>query len=78
MRRNLLPALIPALFYSAASFADVDLTIEGLDGELKSNVDAYLSSIPLADFETTALNQTFEIRIILRLAVRLMKTGCVH
>ncbi|WGY47979.1 autotransporter assembly complex family protein [Vibrio sp. ABG19] len=52
MRRNLLPALIPALLYSAASFADVDLTIEGLEGELKSNADAYLSSIPPADYST--------------------------
>ncbi len=44
--------LISALCFSAASFADVDLTIKGLEGGLKDNVDAYLSSIPKSDYST--------------------------
>ncbi|MBY8039000.1 autotransporter assembly complex protein TamA [Vibrio fluvialis] len=52
MRRTPLPVLISALCFSAASFADVDLTIKGLEGGLKDNVDAYLSSIPKSDYST--------------------------
>ncbi len=42
------------LFFSAMpSYADTDLTIEGLDGELDDNVSAYLSSIKESEYSTS-------------------------
>lgn len=52
MRRKSLPVLFAALLFSAASFAKVSLEIDGLEKELKDNVDAYLSSIPESDYST--------------------------
>lgn len=52
MRRKSLPVLFAALLFSAASFAKVSLEIDGLEKELKDNVDAYISSIPESDYST--------------------------
>lgn len=40
------------LFFSCTALAKVDLTIRGLSGDLKDNVDAYLSSISTSDYST--------------------------
>ncbi|WPC73797.1 autotransporter assembly complex protein TamA [Vibrio porteresiae] len=50
MRRTSFPAFICAILFSASSFAKVDLDIQGLDGALESNVQAYLSSISPDDY----------------------------
>lgn len=42
------------LFFSAGpSYAETDLSIEGLDGELEDNVSAYLSSIKESEYSTS-------------------------
>lgn len=53
MRRKSLPVLFVALLFSASSLAKVNLEIDGIEKEVKDNVDAYLSSIPEADYSTT-------------------------
>ncbi|MZI92377.1 BamA/TamA family outer membrane protein [Vibrio sp. CAIM 722] len=52
MRRTSFPAFISAMLFSASSFANVDLDIQGIDGSLEKNVQAYLSSIPNEDYST--------------------------
>nr|WP_238128611.1 autotransporter assembly complex family protein [Vibrio cincinnatiensis] len=52
MRHILLPTLLITLFFSSMTLAKVNVTINGLKGEVKDNVDAYLSSIPDADYST--------------------------
>ncbi|WP_217528673.1 autotransporter assembly complex protein TamA [Vibrio metschnikovii] len=44
--------LFVTLFFSCTVLAKVDLTIRGLSGDLKDNVDAYLSSISTSDYST--------------------------
>ncbi len=44
--------LVCGLFASCA-WANVSLTINGLDGELKANVDAYVSAISEEDYSTS-------------------------
>lgn len=44
--------LFATLFFSCTALAKVDLTIRGLSGDLKDNVDAYLSSISTSDYST--------------------------
>lgn len=44
--------LFATLFFSCTALAKVDLTIRGLSGDLKDNVDAYLSSISPSDYST--------------------------
>ncbi|MGD8173055.1 autotransporter assembly complex protein TamA [Vibrio sp. TRT 21S02] len=54
MLRKPLPVLIALMFLPTTVLAnDVELTIKGLDGKLEENVDAYLSSIPKTDYDTT-------------------------
>ncbi|MEZ8101940.1 autotransporter assembly complex protein TamA [Vibrio bivalvicida] len=48
-----LPVLIALVSFAPSIWAQsVDLSIEGLEGELQDNVDAYLSSIPEAEYQT--------------------------
>jgi len=48
-----LPVLIALVSFAPSLWAQsVDLSIEGLEGELKDNVDAYLSSIPETEYQT--------------------------
>lgn len=58
MIRKTLPVLISAIlatsvFSSANALADVSLEIEGLDGALQDNVDAYLSAIPEEEYSVS-------------------------
>lgn len=49
-----LPALIALVSFSSSAWAnDVDLKINGVDGALLDNVEAYLSSIPEQDYEVS-------------------------
>ncbi len=53
MRRKSLPVLFATLLFSASSLAKVSLEIDGIENEVKDNVDAYLSSVPESDYATT-------------------------
>ena len=53
MIRKTLPVLIGTLLSSSLAFADVSLEIEGLDGALEDNVDAYLSAIPEEEYSVS-------------------------
>lgn len=53
MRRILFTLASGILFFSASAHANVDLTIKGIDGPLRANVDAYLSSIDKEDYSTS-------------------------
>lgn len=53
MRRQSLPVLFTALLFSASSLASTSLEIDGIEKEVKDNVDAYLSSVPKTDYATT-------------------------
>lgn len=53
MIRKTLPVLIGTLLSSSFAFADVSLEIEGLDGALEDNVDAYLSAIPEEEYSVS-------------------------
>ncbi|MGX9418109.1 autotransporter assembly complex protein TamA [Vibrio sp. RC27] len=52
--RLLLPSLAISLFLmSSSAYSDVDLTIKGVKGAEKENIDAYLSSIDEDDYSTS-------------------------
>ena len=53
MIRKTLPVLVGTLLSSSFAFADVSLEIEGLDGALEDNVDAYLSAIPDEEYSVS-------------------------
>lgn len=53
MFRKPLPALISLLLSSHVFAEGVDLTVEGLSGDLENNVEVYLSSIPEAEYDTS-------------------------
>jgi translocation and assembly module TamA len=53
MRRILFTLVSGVLFFSASAHSNVDLTIKGIEGPLKANVDAFLSSIDKEDYSTS-------------------------
>jgi translocation and assembly module TamA len=52
MRRYLSSILLSLFLFSVSSFAQVELTIKGVDGALRDNIDAYLSPINKSDYST--------------------------
>ncbi|NAW67778.1 BamA/TamA family outer membrane protein [Vibrio sp. V27_P1S3P104] len=64
--------LFVALCFSCTVLAKVDLTIRGLSGDLKDNVDAYLSSIADSDYSTQL---RFQSRLERRMAEALKALG---
>ena len=64
--------LFATLFFSCTALAKVDLTIRGLSGDLKDNVDAYLSSISTSDYSTQL---RFQSRLEQRMTVALNALG---
>ncbi|MGF1752510.1 autotransporter assembly complex protein TamA [Vibrio makurazakiensis] len=60
MIRKTLPVLIGSLLSSTLAFADVSLELEGLDGALQDNVDAYLLGIPEDEY---AVSLRFQSRL---------------
>lgn len=60
------------LFFSCTALAKVDLTIRGLSGDLKDNVDAYLSSISTSDYSTQL---RFQSRLEQRITAALNALG---
>ncbi|MGR5277763.1 autotransporter assembly complex protein TamA [Vibrio rotiferianus] len=53
MIRKATPIIVSLLAFSHSAYADVSLTIKGIDGALEDNVNAYLSSIPEDDYSTS-------------------------
>lgn len=64
--------LFATLFFSCTVLAKVDLTIRGLSGDLKDNVDAYLSSISTSDYSTQL---RFQSRLEQRITAALNALG---
>ncbi|WP_217555165.1 autotransporter assembly complex protein TamA [Vibrio metschnikovii] len=64
--------LFVTLFFSCTVLAKVDLTIRGLSGDLKDNVDAYLSSISTSDYSTQL---RFQSRLEQRITAALNALG---
>ncbi|EEX38209.1 outer membrane protein [Vibrio metschnikovii] len=67
--------LFATLFFSCTVLAKVDLTIRGLSGDLKDNVDAYLSSISTSDYSTQL---RFQSRLEQRITAALNALGYYH
>ncbi len=68
MRQKSLPALFAALIFSASSFANISLEVDGIKGELEDNVDAYISSIPESDYSTQLRFQSRLQKVIVEAA----------
>ncbi len=64
-----------SLFFSYSALAKVNVTIRGLSGELKANVDAYLSSISTSDYSTQL---RFQSRLEQRMTSALNALGYYH
>lgn len=67
--------LLMSLFFSYSALAKVNVTIRGLSGELKANVDAYLSSISTSDYSTQL---RFQSRLEQRMTSALNALGYYH
>ncbi|KGY11146.1 membrane protein [Vibrio tubiashii] len=71
-----LPVLIALVLFAPMIWAKgVDLSIQGLEGELEENVDAYLSSIPESEYQT---NLRFRSRIEKNITEALNALGYYH
>ncbi|MBD1565392.1 autotransporter assembly complex protein TamA [Vibrio sp. S12_S33] len=75
MRRKSLPVLLTMLLLSTSVYADVDLAINGLQREQKTNVDGYLSSIPQSDYST---DLRFQSRLEKSISEALSAIGYYH
>ncbi|NNN69392.1 autotransporter assembly complex protein TamA [Vibrio sp. 3-2(1)] len=75
MRRKSLPVLFTMLLISTSAYAKVALTINGLEGELENNVEAYLSSIPDSDYST---HLRFQSRLEKSMTEALVALGYYH
>ncbi|EGA71766.1 outer membrane protein [Vibrio sinaloensis DSM 21326] len=76
MIRKPLPVLIALLLSPSLALAkDVDLTVKGLKGSVKDNVDVYLSSIPEHDYST---NLRFQARVERNITEALNALGYYH
>ena len=75
MRRKSLPVLLTMLLLSTSVDAKVDLAINGLQGEQKTNVDGYLSSIPQRDYST---DLRFQSRLEKSISEALSAIGYYH
>ena len=53
MIKKALLIIASSLIFSHSAHAKMSLKIKGIDGELKDNVDAYLSSIPEKEYANT-------------------------
>ncbi len=71
-----LPVLIALVSFAPPLWAqNVELSIEGLEGELNDNVEAYLSSIPEADYKTSL---RFQARLEKSITEALNALGYYH
>ncbi|WP_407832669.1 autotransporter assembly complex protein TamA [Vibrio rotiferianus] len=75
MIRKAIPIIVSLLAFSHSAYADVSLTIKGIDGALEDNVNAYLSSIPEGDYSTSL---RFQARLEQSITEALNALGYYH
>ncbi|CAH1587258.1 autotransporter assembly complex protein TamA [Vibrio rotiferianus] len=75
MIRKATPIIVSLLAFSHSAYADVSLTIKGIDGALEDNVSAYLSSIPEDDYSTSL---RFQARLEQSITEALNALGYYH
>ncbi len=75
MIRKATPIIVSLLAFSHSTYADVSLTIKGIDGALEDNVNAYLSSIPEDDYPTSL---RFQARLEQSITEALNALGYYH
>jgi translocation and assembly module TamA len=75
MIRKATPIIVSLLAFSHSAYADVSLTIKGIDGALEDNVNAYLSSIPEDDYSTSL---RFQARLEQSITEALNALGYYH
>ncbi|MGR5157245.1 autotransporter assembly complex protein TamA [Vibrio owensii] len=75
MIRKAIPIIASLLAFSHSAYADVSLTIKGIDGALEDNVNAYLSSIPEDDYSTSL---RFQARLEQSITEALNALGYYH
>ena len=75
MIRKATPIIVSLLAFSHSTYADVSLTIKGIDGALEDNVNAYLSSIPEDDYSTSL---RFQARLEQSITEALNALGYYH
>ncbi|KIF51249.1 autotransporter assembly complex protein TamA [Vibrio owensii] len=75
MIRKATPIIASLLAFSHSAYADVSLTIKGIDGALEDNVNAYLSSIPEDDYSTSL---RFQARLEQSITEALNALGYYH
>ena len=75
MIRKATPIIASLLAFSNSAYADVSLTIKGIDGALEDNVNAYLSSIPEDDYSTSL---RFQARLEQSITEALNALGYYH
>ncbi|WP_282064844.1 autotransporter assembly complex protein TamA [Vibrio rotiferianus] len=75
MIRKATPIIVSLLAFSHSAYADVSLTIKGVDGALEDNVNAYLSSIPEDDYSTSL---RFQARLEQSITEALNALGYYH
>lgn len=75
MIKKALLTIVGLFAFSHGAYADVSLTLKGIDGALEENVSAYLSSIPATDYSTSL---RFQARLDQSITEALNALGYYH
>ncbi|MCZ0923967.1 autotransporter assembly complex protein TamA [Vibrio diabolicus] len=75
MIKKALFTIVGLFAFSHGAYADVSLTLKGIDGALEENVSAYLSSIPTKDYSTSL---RFQARLDQSITEALNALGYYH
>lgn len=75
MIKKALLTIVGLFAFSHGAYADVSLTLKGIDGALEENVSAYLSSIPAKDYSTSL---RFQARLDQSITEALNALGYYH
>ncbi|WP_282156511.1 autotransporter assembly complex protein TamA [Vibrio diabolicus] len=75
MIKKALLTIVGLFTFSHGAYADVSLTLKGIDGALEENVSAYLSSIPAKDYSTSL---RFQARLDQSITEALNALGYYH
>ncbi|WP_182033101.1 autotransporter assembly complex protein TamA [Vibrio diabolicus] len=75
MIKKALLTIVGLFAFSHGTYADVSLTLKGIDGALEENVSAYLSSIPAKDYSTSL---RFQARLDQSITEALNALGYYH
>ncbi len=75
MIKKALLTVVGLFAFSHGAYADVSLTLKGIDGALEENVSAYLSSIPAKDYSTSL---RFQARLDQSITEALNALGYYH